>query len=63
MKYFVQIKDYLLEAISEMKKVTWPTQKQVRFYSILVIAMSLGVAVFFGFLDYILQWILAGIIR
>jgi preprotein translocase subunit SecE len=45
---------YLRGAISELKKVTWPTRKQVRNYSLVVIAMSLGVAAFFGILDYLL---------
>jgi preprotein translocase SecE subunit len=35
-----------------MKKVTWPTKEQTINYSILVIALSLGLAVFFAVLDY-----------
>lgn len=62
MKYLLQLKDYFVEAVSEMKKVTWPTKKQVKFYSILVIAMSIGVAFFFGLLDYVLNLILGIII-
>ncbi|PIT86373.1 MAG: preprotein translocase subunit SecE [Candidatus Magasanikbacteria bacterium CG10_big_fil_rev_8_21_14_0_10_43_6] len=58
----LQLKDYFREAIGEMRKVTWPTQKQVKFFSILVIAMSLGVAVFFGVLDYVLNYLLGLII-
>jgi preprotein translocase subunit SecE len=62
MNYLIQLKDYFREAIGEMRKVTWPTKKQVKFFSILVIAMSLGVAVFFGVLDYILNYLLGLII-
>ncbi|PIR74281.1 MAG: preprotein translocase subunit SecE [Candidatus Magasanikbacteria bacterium CG10_big_fil_rev_8_21_14_0_10_47_10] len=50
---FQKIKDYFHGAISELKKVTWPTRKQVINYSIMVIAMSIGIAIFFGVLDYI----------
>lgn len=46
---------YLKESIAELKKVVWPTKKQTRDYSIIVIAMSLGVAIFFGILDYVLN--------
>ena len=52
MSIFAKIKDYLRGSISEMKKVVWPNKKQTRNYTIVVIAMSLGIAVFFGVLDY-----------
>ena len=47
-----KIKDYFVGSISEMKKVVWPNKKQIKIYTILVILMSLGVALFFGVLDY-----------
>lgn len=46
---------YLRDSVGEMRKVTWPTKKQVINYSIVVITMSLGVAIFFGILDYVLN--------
>ena len=55
MKYLISLKSYLEAAISELKKVTWPTKQQITMYSIIVIAMSIGVAVFFGVLDFILN--------
>lgn len=57
-----KIKDYFRGAYSELKKVTWPTRKQVINYSLVVIAMSLGIAVFFGLLDYIFNLGLAALI-
>ena len=56
MKYFNQLKNYIIASISEMKKVVWPTQKQTKNYSIVVIVMSLSMAVFFGVLDYIFNF-------
>jgi preprotein translocase subunit SecE len=47
------LKTYLVGSVAELKKVTWPTKQQTINYSILVIIMSLGVAIFFAFLDYI----------
>jgi preprotein translocase subunit SecE len=47
------IKNYFVGAYIEMKKVTWPTKQQTINYSILVIAMSVGLALFFTLLDYI----------
>jgi preprotein translocase subunit SecE len=57
-----KIKDYFKGSISEMKKVVWPTKKQTTTYSIVVIAMSIGVAVFFGVLDYFFNMVLEKII-
>jgi preprotein translocase subunit SecE len=45
--------NYFKEAYAEMRKVVWPTKKQTISYSIIVIALTLGVAIFFGVLDYI----------
>ena len=43
---------YLRESVSEMKKVSWPTKKQTTTYTLIVIGMSLGTAIFLGVLDY-----------
>jgi len=45
--------NYIKGSIEEMKKVTWPTKKETRNYTYLVIGISLAVAVFLGALDYI----------
>jgi len=41
-----------------MKKVTWPTRDQAVNYTVAVVGISAGVAVFLGGLDYIFQMIL-----
>jgi preprotein translocase subunit SecE len=61
-KVFTSIKDYFRGAMSEMKKVVWPTQKQTTQYSIAVIIMSIFVAVFFGILDYFFSNLLGALI-
>lgn len=47
------IKNYLVGSYAEIQKVTWPTRQQTINYSLLVIGLSLGLAVFFAALDYI----------
>lgn len=48
-----RITNYIRASIEEMKKVTWPTKKETYNYTILIIAISLGMAAFLGILDYI----------
>jgi preprotein translocase subunit SecE len=48
-----KIIDYLKASIEEMKKVSWPTKKETYNYTLLVIGISLGVALFLGILDII----------
>ena len=43
---------YLKDAVEEFKKVTWPTKKQVINYSLLVIAISVGLALYIGVIDF-----------
>lgn len=42
---------YFMEVKEEMKKVTWPTPKQVRNNTVIVIAISIGISMFFWLLD------------
>lgn len=58
-----QLADYFRGAMEEMRKVTWPTKQQTINYSLVVVGMSIGVAVFFGILDYVLNLGLEQIIR
>ena len=50
------VKNYFVGSFQEMKKVNWPTRSQTINYSVMVIALSVGMAVFFGLLDYIFNW-------
>lgn len=58
-----KISEYIKTSIDEMKKVTWPTKKEVYSYTILVISLSLVVAAFLGSLDYAFGKILGMIIK
>ena len=53
MNIIASIKNYLIDSYAEMKKVTWPTKQQTTNYSLLVIGLSVGMAIFFAVLDYI----------
>ncbi len=48
-----KITTYLQESLAEMKKVTWPTKKETYNYTLLVIGISIGTALFLGLLDYL----------
>lgn len=46
---------YLRGSKQELEKVTWPTRKEVIFYSIAVIVITILAAVYFGLLDFVLN--------
>ncbi|MDX9892912.1 MAG: preprotein translocase subunit SecE [Patescibacteria group bacterium] len=46
--------NYLKESHQELKKVVWPSKKEITTHTMLVIGISLGVALFLGVVDYIL---------
>jgi len=50
------IKNYLTSSYAEMRKVTWPTKQQTINYSLVVICLSAGVAIFFSLLDYVFNF-------
>lgn len=47
------IGDYLRETRAELKHVAWPTQTQTIVYTLLVAAISIGIAAYLGVFDYI----------
>lgn len=54
---------YFRGALEEVRKVSWPTKKQVTAYSAIVIGLSVGMAIFFGALDYVLNLGLTEILK
>ena len=54
--------DYLKASRQELKKVVWPSRKEVIQHTILVIAVSLGVAFFLGGTDFILTLLIEAIL-
>jgi len=50
-----KLTNYLKDSVAEMKKVTWPTKKETYNYTLLVIGLVAGVAIFLGFWDFIFK--------
>ena len=51
----MNLANYLKESRQEMKKVVWPSKKEATNYTLAVILISLGLAVFFAIVDYALN--------
>ena len=47
---------YLKEAREELAKVSWPTKKEAVRYSAIVVAVTVGLAVFFTIIDLALTF-------
>lgn len=45
--------DYLKETRGELRHVAWPTQTQTIVYTVFVIAISIGVALYLGLFDFL----------
>ncbi|MGH7141175.1 MAG: preprotein translocase subunit SecE [Minisyncoccia bacterium] len=50
--------EYLRQVRAEMRHVVWPTRQMTIVYTIVVIAISIGVAVYLGLLDYVFSLII-----
>ena len=53
---------YFYEAKEELEKVSWPSRKETLMATLLVIAVSVGTAVFLGALDFGLNKALSALI-
>lgn len=55
----MKIVEYLKDTRSELKHVSWPTRSQAIAFSAIVIILSLAVAAFLGFFDFIFAQIIS----
>lgn len=53
---------YLKDTKGELKHVSWPTRKQVVYFTILVVILSLLTAIFLGVFDTIFSKLLGMIV-
>lgn len=44
---------YLKDTQGELRHVAWPTRLQTIIYTVLVVALSIGIALYLGFFDFI----------
>jgi len=51
----IKILSYFIESKDELKKVTWPTLKEAYHLTVVVVIISVSVALFLGFFDFILS--------
>jgi len=49
----MKIKDFLTETKTELKQVKWPSRMQTVYYTIIVVALSVGLAYILGLFDFI----------
>lgn len=50
--------NYIKETRVEMASVNWPTRKQAITYTLLVVGVSVGVAIFLGAFDMLFAFLL-----
>lgn len=53
---------YFKETRAELRKVTWPTQEETKNLTLIIVATTVGMALFLGFFDYIFQMVSGGAI-
>ena len=53
-----RIRRFLAEAVSELRKVSWPTFVQTRNLTVLVFAVSIAVGLFVAFWDQVFQGVI-----
>jgi preprotein translocase subunit SecE len=58
-----RIRRFIAEAVSELRKVSWPTFVQTRNLTVLVFAVSIAIGVFVAFWDQVFQGVIGLIAR
>jgi preprotein translocase SecE subunit len=53
-----RIRRFLAEAISELRKVSWPTFVQTRNLTVLVFAVSIAIGIFVAVWDQLIQGVI-----
>lgn len=53
---------FLREAWAELKKVVWPSRRQIWYWTLVVIAFTLCVSLYLGLIDFLLTWLFSGLL-
>jgi preprotein translocase subunit SecE len=53
---------YFQETRAELRKVTWPTRDEAKNLTMIIVAVTVVMATFLGFLDFIFQEVAGGVI-
>jgi preprotein translocase subunit SecE len=61
--YMSKVLDYVRESKAELKKVAWPSRKQVWYSTLVVIVVTLIVSVYLGLVDLLLTGVFSKIVR
>jgi len=54
-QYWVQSKEFVVEAVQELKKTTWPSRKETLTTTGVVLVLVFLLAGYLGFVDYLLS--------
>jgi preprotein translocase subunit SecE len=54
---------YLKETRAELRKVHWPTQQEARTLTLVVMGVTVSMAALLGFLDFVFDRLLNGIVN
>jgi preprotein translocase subunit SecE len=54
---------YFRETWAEMKKVRWPTRQEAQNLTLVVLAVTIGMAAILGLLDAFYAWLFKGLIE
>lgn len=58
-----KVLDYIRESRAELRKVTWPSKRQVWYSTLVVIAVTFMVSAYLGLVDLLLTGVFSKIIR
>ncbi|MBQ7594602.1 MAG: preprotein translocase subunit SecE [Synergistaceae bacterium] len=54
--------NFIREARAELKKVTWPTRRQIWYWTLIVIVFTLCVSLYLGLIDFLLAWLFSALL-
>jgi preprotein translocase SecE subunit len=61
--WFAPVRDYFRDTLGELRKVHWPTRIDVRNLTIIVLAVTFGMALILGLFDYIFEQTFFGVLK
>jgi preprotein translocase subunit SecE len=61
--YWTQAKNFVVEAVQELKKTTWPNRKETLTTTAVCLVLVFLIAAYLGFVDFILSYLLRFVIH
>lgn len=57
LRWYRIVRRFIKDAMHELREVVWPSSQEIQHYTVLVITVLIGVAIWIGTFELLFEWV------